>query len=91
MRRPSLRELWALPELAIVPALLGAIDGLLASLHAQHGTLDDDWQPGDPPTLDEARALAQDLLRARSAVCRYAGAVRRVLRSPVTSDEPSPF
>lgn len=87
-----MRELWALPELALVPALLGAIDGLLASLHAQHGTLDEDWQPGDPTTLDEARQLAQDLLRARRAVCRYAAAVRRVLCSPaITDDEPNPF
>ena len=91
MRRPSVRELWALPELALVPALLGAIDGLLASLHAQHRTLDDDWQPGDPTTLRDARALADDLLRARRAVCRYARAVRRVLRRPATSDEPNPF
>ena len=91
MSRPTVRELWALPELALVPALLGAIDGLLASLHAQHGTLDDDWQPGDPTTLRDARALTQDLLRARSAVCHYARAVRRALRRPAISDEPNPF
>jgi hypothetical protein len=91
MKRPSVRELWALPELALLPALVAAIDGLLASLHAQHGTLNDDWQPGDPPTLHEARALAEDLLRARRAISRYARAVRRVLRQPRTTDDSIPF
>ena len=80
-----------MPELAVVPTLVAAIDGLLASLYAQHGTLDDEWRPGDPPTLHEARALVEDLLRARRSVTRYARAVRRVLGKPSTSDEPSPF
>ena len=91
MKPPSVRELWALPELALVPALIAAIDGLLTSLHAQHGTLADDALPGDPPTLREARALAQDLLRARRTLCRYARATRRVLRDPPTIDDPTPF
>ena len=65
MKPPSVRELWALPELALLPVLLAAIDGMLASLHAQHGTLREEWQPGDPPTLHEARALADELERAR--------------------------
>ena len=54
MKRPTVRELWALPELAIVPALLAVLDGMLASLHAQHGTLKEHWQPEDPPSLCEA-------------------------------------
>ena len=91
MKPPTLRELWALPELALVPALLAAIDGLLASLHAQHGTLREDWQPGDPPTLREARALAHDLVRARRALRRYACAVRRALRQPIRHDDQLPF
>ena len=38
MKSPSAWGLWALPELALVPVALGAVDGLLASLEAQHGT-----------------------------------------------------
>jgi hypothetical protein len=91
MKSPSVCELWALPELALVPALLAAIEGLLASLHAQHGTLSDEWQPGDPPTLREARALADQLDTARRALRRYARAVRRTLRQPVDRDEQLPF
>lgn len=86
-----MRELWALPELALVPALLAAIDGLLASLHAQHGTLCDDCQHGDPTTLREARALVDELHTARRALTRYARAVRRTLRQPVPHDEQLPF
>jgi hypothetical protein len=91
MKRPSVRELWALPELALVPTLVAAIDGMLASLHAQHGTLRDDWQPGDPPTLREARALAHELLRARRALRRYARAVRLTLRDTDRVDHELPF
>lgn len=91
MKPPSVRELWALPELALVPALTAAIDGLLASLHAQHGTLRDDWQPGDPPTLRQARALADELHTARAAIRRYARAVRRALRQPARYDDQLPF
>jgi hypothetical protein len=91
MRPPSVRELWALPELALVPVLLAAIDGLLASLHAQHGTLREDCQPGDPPTLREARALADKLERARHALRGYACVVRRALRQPVRHDDLLPF
>jgi hypothetical protein len=91
MKPPSVRELWALPELALVPALLAAIDGLLASLHAQHGTLREGWQPGDPPTLREARALVDELDTARRALRRYARAVRRTLREPVRHDDQLPF
>ena len=91
MKPPSARELWALPELALVPALLAAIDGLLASLHAQHGTLRDEWQPGDPNTLCEARALVDELDTARRALRRYARAVRRALRQPEQQDDQLPF
>ena len=91
MKPPSVRELSALPELALLPALLAAIDGLLASLDAQHGTLREDWQPADPPTLREARALADELVRARRALRRYACAVRRVLRQPMRHDDQLPF
>jgi hypothetical protein len=91
MKPPSVRELWALPELALVPALLAAIDGLLASLHAQHGTLREDWKPGDPPTLREARALVDELDTARRALRRYARAVRRPLRQPLRHDDQLPF
>jgi hypothetical protein len=91
MKSPSVRELWALPELALVPALLAAIDGLLASLHAQHGTLCEDWQPGDPTTLCEARALVDELDTARRALRRYARTVRRALHRPVHHDDQLPF
>jgi hypothetical protein len=91
MKPPSVRELCALPELALLPALLAAIDGLLASLHAQHGTLREDWQPGDPPTLRQARALADELLTARRALRRYACAVRRPLRQPIPHHDQLPF
>lgn len=91
MKPPSVRELWALPELALVPALLAAIDGLLASLHAQHGTLREDYQPGDPPTLRQARALADELHTARRALRRYVCAVRRALQQPVRHDDQLPF
>jgi hypothetical protein len=91
MRPPSLRELCVLPELALLPALLAAIDGLLASLQAQHGTLNDEWLPGDPATLRDARVLAHELGRARAALVRYARAVRRALREPVRAQEPLPF
>jgi hypothetical protein len=91
MKTPSVRELWALPELALVPALIAAIDGMLASLHAQHGTLREDWQPGDPSTLQEARALVGELDTARRALRRYARAVRRTLRLPARHHEQFPF
>ena len=91
MKTPSVRELWALPELALVPALIAAIDGLLASLHAQHGSLRDDWQPGDPNTLAEARALVDELDTARRALRRYARAVRRTLRQPEQQHDQLPF
>lgn len=91
MKPPSVRELWALPELALVPALLAAIDDLLASLHAQHATLRKDWQPGDPPTLREARALAFELDTIRRALRRYVRAVRRTLSQPAPHHEQLPF
>jgi hypothetical protein len=91
MRLPTVRELWALPELALVPALLAAVDGMLASLHAQHGTLREHWQPGDPPSLHAARVLADELLRVRGAVVRYTRAARRTLRQPRGDDHSLPF
>jgi hypothetical protein len=91
MKPPSARELWALPELALVPALLAAIDGMLASLQAQHGTLHDDWQPGDPSTLREARAVVDELLRARRVLRRYARTVRLTLRDTEPNDHELPF
>lgn len=87
MRVPKPRELWALPELALVPALLAAIDGMLASLQAQHGTLHEDWLPGDPATLRDARGLAHELTSARRALTRYVHVVRRSLRQPSTPDD----
>jgi hypothetical protein len=91
MKLPTVRELWALPELALVPALLAAVDGLLASLHAQHGTLCEPCQPGDPPSLRAARVLAAELLRVRSAIIRYTRAARRTLREPRADDHSLPF
>lgn len=90
MKTPSASELWAMPELALVPALLAAIDGLLASLHAQHGTLHEEWLPGDPPSLVHARLLADQLVRARAALQRYVRAVRRSVKTP-TDQDPLPF
>ena len=86
-----MRELWALPELALVPALLAALDGLLASLRAQHGTLQDHAHPADPPSLRAARALAAELLHARHAITRYTRAVRRTLRAPRSDRHSPPF
>lgn len=91
MKRPTVRELRALPELALAPALLAVLDGMLASLHAQHGTLTEHWQPGDPSSLCAARALADELLRARRAILRYTRAVRRTLREPHRDDHSLPF
>ena len=91
MKRPTVRELWALPELALVPALLAMLDGMLASLHAQNGTLLEQWQPGDPPSLRAARALADELLRARRPIVRYTRAVRRTLYEPPRDDHSLPF
>jgi hypothetical protein len=91
MKLPNVRELYALPELALVPALLAAVDGMLASLHAQHGTLREHWLPDDPPSLRAARVLADELLRARHALRRYARAVRRTLRPPRDDHYPLPF
>lgn len=91
MKTPSVSELWAMPELALLPALIAAIDGLLASLHAQHGTLNDDWQPGDPPSLAQARLLVDELVRARSALRRYVRAVRASLNQAPPDQEPLPF
>jgi hypothetical protein len=91
MRLPTVRELCALPELALVPALLAALDGMLASLHAQHPTLKEHWQPGDPPSLRAARALADELLRARQAIRRYTRAARRTLPQPRGEDHSLPF
>jgi hypothetical protein len=91
MRLPTVRELCALPELALMHALLAAVDGLLASLHAQHGTLREYWQSGDPTSLCAARALADELLRVRRALIRYARAARRTLREPRDHDHSLPF
>lgn len=91
MRTPTPRELWALPELALLPVALATIDALLAALEAQHGTLSDEWQPGDPPTLRDARALVLELRRARRALVRYVRAVRRALRFPAADRELLPF
>lgn len=91
MKLPTVRELYALPELALVPALVAALDGLLASLHAQHGTLREHWQHGDPPSLCAARVLADELLRSRSALLRYTRAVRRTVRQPRRGHQPLPF
>ena len=91
MKLPTVRELCALPELALVPALIAAVDGLLASLHAQHGTLREHWQPGDPPSLRAARVLAHELLRVRRALIRYTRAARRTLREPCGNDHSLPF
>jgi len=91
MKRLSLRELWALPELALVRPLLAAIDSLLASLRAQHGTLQHEWQPGDPPSLCAARALTDKLLCARRALQKYARAARHTLRDTRDDDSSLPF
>jgi len=91
MRPPSVRELWAMPELALLPALLAAIDGLLASLQAQRGMLQDEWQPGDSATLREARLLELEIRRARNALVCYARIVRRTLREPTQTEESLPF
>jgi hypothetical protein len=91
MKLPTVRELCALPELALVPALLAAVDGLLASLQAQHGTLREHWQPGDPPSLRAARVLADELLRVRGAIFRYTRSARRTLRQPRGDDHSLPF
>jgi hypothetical protein len=91
MRTPTPRELWALPELALLPVALATIDALLAALEAQHGTLTDEWQTGDPATLRDARALVLELQRTRGALVRYVRAVRRPLHMPAAVRELLPF
>lgn len=91
MKPPSVRELWAMPELALVPALLAALDGLLGTMRAQHGTIQHEWQPGDPKSLIAARLLTLELLRARRAVVRYARALRRAHAAARPDDHSLPF
>ena len=91
MRRLTVRELWLVPELALVTPLIAMLDSMLASLHAQHGTLREHWQPADPPSLRAARDLTDELLRARCAIGRYSRAVRRTLRDPHRDDHSLPF
>lgn len=91
MKPPSVRELLATPELALVPALLAALDGLLATMRAQHGTIQHEWQPGDPTSLVAARALTVELRRARRAVVRYARALRRAHATSRPLDHSLPF
>ena len=87
MRIPDLHELYAAPELALVPALITAVDATLATLRAQHGTLEHEWLPGEPASLNAARVFAAELTRARSAMLAYARATRRTLRDPEPDDD----
>jgi hypothetical protein len=92
MKTPSATELWAMPKLALVPALLAVIDGLLAFLHAQHGTLGDEWLPGDPrlSCTPVCSPTSSQLAQARAALQRYLRAVRRSIKAPLDQD-PLPF
>jgi hypothetical protein len=92
MKIPSIRELLAAPELALVPPLLTAVDATLASLRAQHSTLDHEQLYGDPGSLRAARACAAELTRARRALLAYDRAARRALSDPADElDDQLPF
>ena len=82
MRIPDSHELYAAPELALLPALVTAVDATLATLRAQHGTLDQEWLPGAPRSLEAARVFSAELVRARLAMLAYARVTRRALRDP---------
>lgn len=81
-------ELWEAPELAVLFPLLACIEGLVASLAAQHSTLHDEWRSGDPSSLCAARTLVRDLAKARATTDRYLRTIR-ALRPK--HDEPLPF
>ena len=87
MKIPDPHELYAAPELALVPALVTAVDATLATLRAQHGTLEQEWLPGEPHSLHAARTFAAELVRARIAMLAYARATRRALRDPDPDDD----
>lgn len=92
MKTPDIRELWAAPELALVPPLLAAVDATLAALRAQHDTLDHEWLPADPHSLRAARAVTAELGRTRAALLAYVCAVRRALHADGdTRDDSLPF
>lgn len=88
MNAPDPREVWDAPELAVLFPMLACIDGLIASLAAQHSTLHEEWRKGDPSSLIAARALVRDLAKARLATARYLRTIRDLRQSP---DEPLPF
>lgn len=91
MKMPDLHELYAAPELALLPALVSAVDATLATLRAQHGTLEE-CGPGEPHSLVAARVFVAELARARLAALAYARATRRALRDPDPDDDlPLPF
>lgn len=92
MKIPDIKELWAAPELALVPTLVTTVDAMLATLRAQHGTLDHDWRPTDPRSLRAARVFAAELSRARGALLVYIREARLALRDPIDEhDDPLPF
>lgn len=92
MKTPHVRELWAAPELALAPPLLAALDATLATLRAQHATLDEEWLPGDPRSLRAARMCVTELVRARAALLAYVRDTRRALRRyDATLRESLPF
>ena len=91
MKIPPVNELWAAPELALAPPLLAALDATRAALRAQHATVDDEWLPGDPPSLRAARVFVAELARARAALLAYVRDTRRALRTHDDEQERLPF
>jgi hypothetical protein len=86
-----LRELYAAPELALLPTLLAGLDALAIMLRAQHPTLDHEWTESDPASLLEARALIAVIASARNQLSAYRRAVCCALREPYCDGDDLPF
>lgn len=59
MRKPHDGELAVAPELAVVAITEHALEVLGDALRVEHPTLDDDFAPGDPPSLRVAREISE--------------------------------
>jgi len=82
MRKPHDGELAAAPELAVVAITEHALEVLDDALRVEHPTLDDDFAPGDPPSLCAAREITDCAEELRGRLRRYRTAVRAALSAP---------
>lgn len=82
------RRLFAARELVEVALTSVVLDALLLALEAEHHTLDELPETGDPPSLCRARHVVRLARRLSASLRTYRSAVEDALRSPCDDDLP---